>query len=117
MFFEEKEGATAVLQSLNALDQISVVRHQTESGRGSSERFEWFSCGLLGPERFRNCLNLIYGAHPLDLARSNICLFKRLTTQMLAALNIEGIPKISIDPKRFGPIVDKCVEIHKVKRC
>jgi hypothetical protein len=71
LFFEEKEGSTAVIQILDGFGRISIVRRQTESGFGGWEPFEWFNCGSLGRERFRRCLQLIFRDRPLDLAQLN----------------------------------------------
>ena len=71
LFFEEKEGSTAVVQALDALDPVSVVRRETESGLGGWEPFEWFNCGSLGRERFRQCLHSIFGARPVGMERLN----------------------------------------------
>ena len=214
LFFEEKEGSTAVVQCLDALESVSVVRRETESGLGGWEPFEWFNCGSLGPDRFRRCLDLIYGKRPLDLGRLNeiytataraplrpfdasgtvgfkmritppwdipdlpaasryrklkavdvLCrairrsgrnAFKRLMGESLSSLGVVvlvmvrqdvfrwaiskyhgdgtgkpghlqfrmaaggatagALPRIRIDPRRFGRIVDKCVQLHRTKR-
>jgi hypothetical protein len=214
LFFEEKEGSTAVMQSLDTLDLVSVVRRETDTGRGGWEPFEWFNCGSLGRDRFRRCLHEIYGPQPLNLAQLNSIYmrtarapirdfdkarpiglkmritppwdipnlsaaspyrrseavdlatkvlrrlnrgnFKRLMAQTLAELNVavfimvrqdifrwaiskyhgdgtgkpghlqfklasgavdsESIPRIAIDPDRFGKLIEKCVELHEVKR-
>jgi LPS sulfotransferase NodH len=71
MFFEEKEGSTAVLQFLDALGMVSVVRRETEAGLGGWEPFEWFNCGSLGPRKFRRCLELIFCERPLNIAQLN----------------------------------------------
>jgi len=71
LFFEEKEGSTAVVQALDALDSVSIIRRETESGLGGWEPFEWFNCGSLGPERFRRCLQSIFGTRPVDMERLN----------------------------------------------
>jgi hypothetical protein len=71
LFFEEKEGSTAVAQTLDALDPISVVRRETASGLGGWEPFEWFNCGSLGPSRFRECMRQLFAVRPLDLERIN----------------------------------------------
>lgn len=71
LFFEEKEGSTAVVQALDALGPISLVRRETDSGLGGWEPFEWFNCGSLGPARFRQCLEQVFGTRPVDFARLN----------------------------------------------
>jgi hypothetical protein len=214
LFFEEKEGSTAVVQMLAELDEISLVRRETESGLGGWEPFEWFNCGSLGRERFSRCLQLIHGQAPLDLAALNALYLRtaraplrpfdrsrsvgykmrivapwdipnlsaaspwrrrqpiEFLTRMLRRLGRDGfrnlmtrtyaehgvvvfimarqdifrwaiskyhgdgtghpghmqfrvasgevgagkIPKISIDPDRFGRVIEKCARIHDVKR-
>jgi hypothetical protein len=214
IFFEEKEGSTAVVQSLDILPLVSVVRRETEGNRGGWEPFEWFNCGSLGPDRFRACLRMIFGKRPLDLSllnglytrtakaplrpfdtsgsvgfkmrisapwdipnltaaspyrrrrtvhylakalrRVNRGAFRSLMMQELAELDVVAfimvrqdifrwaiskyhgdgtgrpghlqfrlatsgpdspeVPRIRIDPDRFGRVVDKCVRIHGVKR-
>jgi hypothetical protein len=71
LFFEEKEGSTAVVQTLDSLESISLVRRETSSGLGGWEPFEWFNCGSLGRSRFRECLRLIFSERPLNLAHLN----------------------------------------------
>jgi hypothetical protein len=214
LFFEEKEGSTAVIQILSELDQVSVVRRETMSGLGGWEPFEWFNCGSLSPDHFRRCLQLIFGQRPVDLAALNSVYtrtaraplrpfdasrsvgfkmrinppwdiprltaasplrrlaavdylarflrragrnsFKNLMGRACSDLGVVvlvmvrqdifrwaiskyhgdgtgrpghlqfrlasgeveagGLPMITIDPQKFGRIVDRCVELHKVKR-
>lgn len=65
IFFDEKEGTSALVHLLNNFDRISIIR-----GKGW-EPFDRHSCGRMSLKDLRSCLDLIFGREPTDFGRLN----------------------------------------------
>jgi hypothetical protein len=68
IFFEEKEGTSALVRLLSHFDRIAIV-HQT--GNTGWEPFDLHNCGAISLESFVQCLELIFNKEPLDIERLN----------------------------------------------
>lgn len=67
IIFDEKEGSTPIVRLLSNFDGVSIVRLED----GGWEPFEAHRCGQISVPALRECLELIYGPRPIDMARLN----------------------------------------------
>lgn len=68
IFFEEKEGTSALVRLLNNFGPVSIV-HQT--GNTGWEPFDLHNSGAISLESFAQCLELIFNQAPLDIDTLN----------------------------------------------
>jgi hypothetical protein len=59
MFFEEKEGTTAIVRLMDNFPQVDVLR-----ARGEWEPFDRHACGPMPTSSLRECLDLIFSGGP-----------------------------------------------------
>jgi hypothetical protein len=68
LVFTQKEGSSPIIQILDHFDQVSVI-HQVQ-GEGF-EPFNDHNCGPMPIASLRACLDIIYGAPPIDFDALN----------------------------------------------
>lgn len=68
IFFQGREGTTALINLLNNFEQISIVRQASQEGW---EPFDRHGCGSMSLDNFRQCFNLIYSNQTLDFEYLN----------------------------------------------
>jgi hypothetical protein len=68
IFFTGKEGTSALVRLLDNFDQLAII-HQIENK--GWEPFDRHDCGPMSLKDLRQCLELIYGNEPLDIAYLN----------------------------------------------
>jgi hypothetical protein len=68
IFFDEKEGTTAIIRMLARFPAVGVVR---KDGKGQWEPFDRHACGRMRLGDLRACLDRIYGERPLKMDRLN----------------------------------------------
>lgn len=68
IFFEGREGTTALVDILNNFKQIAIVR---QVGSRGWEPFDYHNCGSMSLTNFQQCLGMIYGDEPLDWDKLN----------------------------------------------
>lgn len=68
VFFDGREGTTALMQLLSNFDQISVLHYDIKSGW---EPFDYNSCGPISKQDLKECFNILFGNKPVDVDRFN----------------------------------------------
>lgn len=96
IFFEEKEGTSALVRLLNNFGQISIV-HQT--GNTGWEPFDLHNSGAMPLENFVQCLELVLNKAPLELERLNQ-IYTQTAKAALEAFNKDNAVGFKI---RFKP--------------
>ena len=90
IFFEGREGTTALVDILNNFEQISIVR---QVGSRGWEPFDYHNCGSMSLANLQQCLGMIYGDELLDweklnyiytqTAKKNLGVFERSKSQSI----------------------------------
>jgi hypothetical protein len=70
IFFDGKEGTSALLRLLNNFEQLSIVRPVDSNGKGW-EPFDIHNCGPITLKSLEQCFDLLYGHNPINIARLN----------------------------------------------
>jgi hypothetical protein len=66
IFFDEKEGTTALMSLLDKIPGITILRMDRGDGRTSAEPFDLHSCGRMANADLRFCLHGLLGPRPVD---------------------------------------------------
>jgi hypothetical protein len=66
IFFDEKEGTTALMSLLDKLPGITILRKDRGHGLTSVEPFDLHSCGRMSEADLRFCLHGLLGSQPVD---------------------------------------------------
>jgi hypothetical protein len=66
IFFDEKEGTTALMSLLDKLPGITILRMDRGDGRTSAEPFDLHSCGRMAKADLKFCLDGLLGSRPVD---------------------------------------------------
>jgi hypothetical protein len=92
MFFEQKEGTTAIVRTLHGFPQVDVIR-----ARGQWEPFDRHVCGAMDLSTLRDCLDLVFSGASCDEVNP---IYRRTATRSLSRFD----PKLSVGFKmRFTP--------------
>ena len=103
VFFEEKEGTTAIVRYLSGFPQVDVVR-----ARGRWEPFDRHTCGTMPLSSLRECLDLVFSrASVADVNR----IYKRTATRALSKLR--GAPSLGFK-MHYQPTIVDVLTRHRV---
>ena len=108
IFFEQKEGTTAIVRLLNGFPGVDVIR-----AGGVFEPFDPHVCGPMSTEAQRDCLELIFSRRPVEEANR---IYRRTSKRPLSpyhedtSLGFKSRFEALADP---APIIDLLVR-HRV---
>lgn len=72
IFFEEKEGSTPLVQTLNKFEQVSIVHTSTDTGDIQFwEPFERHNSGVMTTHEVMECFDILFATQQPDLTRLN----------------------------------------------
>ena len=106
VFFEEKEGTTALMRLLDNFNQLSLI-HQT--GNTGWEPFDRHACGRMSLSSLSQCFEIIFGNDPVDMERLNR-IYTNTATGPLEFFDKQkavGFKMRFVAPKRDLPVLGK----------
>ena len=68
VFFDGREGTTALMQLLSNFDQLTVLHHDLKSGW---EPFDYHRCERMSLQDLEQCFEMLFNGKPVDVDRLN----------------------------------------------